>query len=575
LDPVDSNTVTVSSLVGYDGQFNGIGYNSIDNRIYALEGADLTRSLVAVGPDDALVVAQLFGVTLAGSANIGAVDGDGFLHVTRGDDQTVNVIDVVPGSITFGMVVNVYERSEANAGDGTSLGPDIAYNPADGLFYSIRDNNELVSMDPRTGAVELLDTIPPSEVAVDPVGIGALFMLGADQFAFIGLDAGQVAVVDLSSPDYVGTELGTFNPGAELTNVDAASCPGIPPVARFSFDPQFAFTSEPSTVELSIQNNNDSPLNLIEGEFVALIPEGVTSETSSLQSCTEIPASIEDGGSTLVMQGGDSLPANFECEITFNVSASETGSYTFELPAGEIESSQGANQNEAIGTLYVVSDETTNCQLDPEALLGYSCECEPGLIFEGGECVDVCLSLPDSPECTGADVIDGDVTDGGGDGDGGPGGDVTDGTGDGADTGNDAIDEDGFDSDDAIDEDGFDTDDVSDVEDDTDDVADVEDDAETIEDVDDAETTEDVADDTVTPDASTDVEDDVSAPDVEDDATPMPDTDDDPGDVLTDDRVRFSGGSRNCATTSGGAGSMGLSFMVLIGLFWRGRRNDS
>ncbi len=238
ISSVNKTTGSLSLITSVPYALNAAGFNTLDGRVYARSvtpgnSGNAEISMIAVGSDGstAFYGTPIPGMPLNQQGNIGDIDGNGYLHITgAGATQAISVVDVTPARPTFMTVVSVYSKTVGVGVTSANLGVDMAYNPTNGLFYSLRSgtNPELVTMNPATGQVNLVGT-----VAGLSGNFGAQYMYLSNQLVVIENTTGLRYRVDLNDP------LLSFYPAGDtglpnMTNNDAAGCPNqtfLPPTA--------------------------------------------------------------------------------------------------------------------------------------------------------------------------------------------------------------------------------------------------------------------------------------------------------------------------------------------------------
>lgn len=210
---VDMSTGT-QTLLGTDSELsniNAIGFNQADGFIYGL--ARTTRQLVRVGQGGA---AEFVGPTPTG-LNTSSVAGDvvdGTYYLEAGsrliaiDIATNAVVSTTPISPAIGSIT------------------DIAFNPVDRNFYSVRfDTGEIVRIDPASGALTVL---PGVTVPTSTRDFGALYF---DNEGDLYASRNDGAIFRIRNPDGNGgrTSVETLTTtGQSASGNDGARCAAAP-----------------------------------------------------------------------------------------------------------------------------------------------------------------------------------------------------------------------------------------------------------------------------------------------------------------------------------------------------------
>lgn len=198
------------TLLGTDAELsdiNAIGFNQADGFIYGLSRG--SRRLVRVGQGG---VAEFVGPTPAG-LNTGSVAGDvanGTYYIEAG--SRLIAIDIATNTL----------RSSRTIAPAPGQITDIAYNPADGHFYSVRFNTgEVVKIDPASGA---LTVVPGARVPTSTRDFGALYF---DSDGDLYASRNDGFIFRIRNPDGSGgrTSIETLTTsGQSATGNDGARC---------------------------------------------------------------------------------------------------------------------------------------------------------------------------------------------------------------------------------------------------------------------------------------------------------------------------------------------------------------
>lgn len=217
IDMVDPDrTATLGNLEGR--RVNAIAYNVLDDYVY---GLDLhNKQIVRIGGD--LSVVEVGWPEGLPNSVLGDIDEEGRYWISDGNSPTWYVVDLVPGSDSYGTIV---DQGDAPTPAGVlGYGADWAYVPGTGALWSIgiqdgRENSVLIKLDRETGKRTVAANLGPlgdnvfGAVYADPDG----FLYGSDN------GTGQIFRVHV--------EAGTaqkFSDGPASDTNDGARCANAP-----------------------------------------------------------------------------------------------------------------------------------------------------------------------------------------------------------------------------------------------------------------------------------------------------------------------------------------------------------
>lgn len=170
---------------------NSAGYNVLDNFMYG------TGSLASEANtfDDQLVRIDANGIF----CNLGTIEGMQAVNSWKGDFDLNGRLHIIDDELLFIVdVENVLLESVVNLDYPTSSLNDIAYNPVDGLFYSLSyDGTWAASIDASTGDVTVLPLSPPAENCGS--GFGSVWIDVTGEFFGVCNVSGSISKVDLLS----------------------------------------------------------------------------------------------------------------------------------------------------------------------------------------------------------------------------------------------------------------------------------------------------------------------------------------------------------------------------------------
>jgi uncharacterized repeat protein (TIGR01451 family) len=130
--------------------------------------------------------------------------------------------------------------------------------------------------------------------------------------------------------------------------------PPVPPTVSKSFNPTQVTPGTTSTLTITLANANatDAALN---AALVDSFPNGlVVADTPNAQTtCGGNVTAAAATDSVMLDAAGASIPANGSCTITVDVVSSSPSDYANDIPAGALQTSEGANTAAADATLSV------------------------------------------------------------------------------------------------------------------------------------------------------------------------------------------------------------------------------
>ncbi|MFD0590920.1 DUF6923 family protein [Paenibacillus sp. GCM10027627] len=162
---VVTGNAAVQGLLNPPDNVNAIGYNVLDNYIYAYD--QTTNNVVRVDNSGNLITLSPSppGLPVDGY-NVGAFDLNGFLYISVNTANRFYVIDLRPNSSTFMKLVNPatgYTEQTSNFGVGLSTTLNVSdwvYNPSTSFLYGINPTGFVQRISPTTGNITSLTTTP-------------------------------------------------------------------------------------------------------------------------------------------------------------------------------------------------------------------------------------------------------------------------------------------------------------------------------------------------------------------------------------------------------------------------------
>lgn len=189
--------------------YNGIGYNPVDNYIYASNKAGANPGhLYRIGSDGSVFdLGATIGWTLA--SNLGDVTAAGVMLVRGGTNEVIEIdLSTTPPQFIASHTVS-----------GVSLGGDFAINPVDGKLYGASGGAlQIVDMTSWTGSTLATSPAVPN--------FGAMFFDNAGMLYGYENNTGDLHQIDVTT----GANQVVAN-GPHVTGSDGTRCPNAPPPA--------------------------------------------------------------------------------------------------------------------------------------------------------------------------------------------------------------------------------------------------------------------------------------------------------------------------------------------------------
>ncbi|KAK0392672.1 hypothetical protein NLU13_2167 [Sarocladium strictum] len=225
VDPASGQTVsTIATNIAGDGAILSMGYNVLDNFIYAL--APVSRS----GASRVIRIDSQGGQTLLGDPiaipySLGDFDESGQLWVATADNTKWARIDLRPGSTTYAQVAESGSMTPMN----TTLS-DWAFVPSQGQFYgftvSAMKTSQPVMWSPATKQFQFQTDL--GQIAMtngQPPVWGAAFTNGQRMFAVADGKSGDMWTFQPNARATIQRELGTTTVFTPNRNYGGARCP--------------------------------------------------------------------------------------------------------------------------------------------------------------------------------------------------------------------------------------------------------------------------------------------------------------------------------------------------------------
>jgi uncharacterized repeat protein (TIGR01451 family) len=290
-------------------QYNAIGYNTVDNFIYATSNTAGTGSNGAAIPAFSLIrIGQNGYVTRVGSQTygtgvvVGAVGGDGNYYGLGG--STMRVLNPATGAVVRTVTL--------------SAAPSIVdFTFANGFLWSINASGQVVRINPTTGAVSTYAALLPAG------NYGAGWTYGNGNLGFSNNTTGTIYQVKVTNP---GGATPTFtlvssSAGPASGNNDGTSSPGLPTDLQIvKTGPATYAQGDTFTYTLTVTNNG---AGVSTGYVVSdPVPSPLTNVASATAGCTI------SGGEVTCVSGTLAAGASKSFTITAKAPASMVGCVT-------------------------------------------------------------------------------------------------------------------------------------------------------------------------------------------------------------------------------------------------------
>lgn len=305
-------TLSYDTIHNNNFNINAIGYNYQDGFFYGL--THFGNTLVRIGADGVYQnLGSVSGLPSNGSFFIGDMDTNGFLYA-KGGGSTTYKIDVssqtatpLPNSTTMGAIA------------------DWSYNPADGYFYAVNNNGNLVYMNPATGSATNLGAVSPPPACNS--GFGATYMDNSGNLYSFCNQSGNLYKTELSTQ----TSSLLHATGISLSINDGASCALAAPLVVDPCDSLPLRTQTQGGWGTGCNGNN--PGCYRDANFADAFPNGLTIGCDSGFTVTFTSAqAIEDflpcGGTAAVLSASHTDP---DCNDLKNVLVSQLTAISLSL----------------------------------------------------------------------------------------------------------------------------------------------------------------------------------------------------------------------------------------------------
>jgi len=136
---------------------------------------------------------------------------------------------------------------------------------------------------------------------------------------------------------------------------DGIPCgPSTPPTLTKAFAPTTVATGAPSTLTITLENDNTAVATLT-ANLVDTLPSGlvVDATPNAATTCASGTVTANAGAGTVTLASGAGIPASGNCTVTVAVSSATDGTYQNTIPAGGLETNFGSNEDAAVASLTV------------------------------------------------------------------------------------------------------------------------------------------------------------------------------------------------------------------------------
>ncbi len=367
-----STTVASCSTLGGSGFFAGggglvaVGGLTLESSTISGNVAERagTGNYVVIG-GAAFVVgsATVVDSTISGNATVGLDGTSGYK--TYGGGLVVNGPLVVSNStiafnaagrgaggiFSLGYGIEMQSSIVAN-----NISPYAGYFSADiGGYGSMTGANNLIIASDLIVPADTLNADPALLPLADNGGPTETHALAPDSPAIdVGNNAASLPF-DQRGPGYLrvsglAADIGAF----ELQQTFA-----VPTVAK-SFVPDTIGVQDPTTLTITPSNANPLAATLT-ADLVDNLPSPVVvaDPLSATTTCPGGSVVATAGGTSVTLTTGAQIPADDSCTVTVTVTSATAGTFTNVIPAGALQTDQGADASPASASLTVTSDAPT------------------------------------------------------------------------------------------------------------------------------------------------------------------------------------------------------------------------
>jgi hypothetical protein len=149
------------------------------------------------------------------------------------------------------------------------------------------------------------------------------------------------------------TDLGT-NPDAASADLGVTSAPPVAPTITKAFASDTIVAGAPSTLTITLSNENETSATLI-APLTDTLPQAVViaNPANATTTCLGGILVADSGAGTVTLEAGAAIPAASTCTIAVSVTADAEGTYVNTIDAGMLQTDLGNNPEPAIATLTV------------------------------------------------------------------------------------------------------------------------------------------------------------------------------------------------------------------------------
>lgn len=305
--------VTIISSLGI--QVNALGYNPVDNFIYAMNNDKNPSELVRIYPDGTTASIGAIPNLPNSSFNNGTFDEDGHYYIYNSDANRFYVIDLDPTSATYGQLVDPATGFTLDTSPfGTSIASrpilDWSYSPVTNFLYAVNPNNgNVLEINPITGDITTLNT-----TGLASTNYGATFLDSNGIFYAIRNNTGRVDKVTISGNTATAEQ---FSQALASGNNDGASCINVPIEVDYGDAPDTSGGNGSGNYTTLLAN--DGPRHQVISGLT--LGTQITGENDALQNGDATGDDIFSG----IQDDGVNVPINIDItQATYTMSVSVT-----------------------------------------------------------------------------------------------------------------------------------------------------------------------------------------------------------------------------------------------------------
>lgn len=295
---------------------NGIGYNPLDNLIYAFQSS--TNNLIRIDGNGIVTNLGAIANMPVNSYVIATIDNNGYMYVYSNNNSRYYTINLRADSVNYGKLVdpkNSYILQTSNYGTALSIAMNIvdwAYDIVTGQLYGIRSDvaKTIYKINQNTGAVSSLSYTGSATITA----YGATFTDSTGMLYGIQNSTGKVYRFDLSTNPINSVY---FSQAIATNNNDGAGC--VNQVISIDFGDAPDLTALNGTGDYSTKLENNGPRHrIIDNLFIGTT---VTAESNALQNSTAT-GDLDDGVTLpLTAISTSNKTYSFDIEYTNNTGA--------------------------------------------------------------------------------------------------------------------------------------------------------------------------------------------------------------------------------------------------------------